>query len=88
MLGALNNLIDNALYWIRFRWPTLTHDHAVPVRRLFVGTSPDFEQGPAVVVADSGPGFQDASEHLVRPFFTRKPEGMGLGLYYANLAME
>ena len=24
----------------------------------------------------------------MRPFFTRKPEGMGLGLYYANLAME
>ena len=22
------------------------------------------------------------------PFFTRKPDGMGLGLYYANLAME
>ena len=88
VLGALNNLIDNALYWIRLRWPTLTHDHVVPVRRLFVGTSPNFDQGPAVVVADSGPGFQDASEHLVRPFFTRKIEGMGLGLYYANLAME
>ena len=27
-------------------------------------------------------------EHLVRPFFTRKPDGMGLGLYYAHLAME
>ena len=24
----------------------------------------------------------------MRPFFTRKPSGMGLGLYYANLAME
>ncbi len=88
VLGALNNLIDNALYWIRVRWPTSTHDHEVAMRRLFVGTSQDFDQGPAVVVADSGPGFQDASEHLVRPFFTRKPKGMGLGLYYANLAME
>ena len=88
VLGALNNLIDNALYWIRVRWPGPTDYHTVPLRRLFVSTSHDFDQGPAVVVADSGPGFQDASEHLVRPFFTRKPDGMGLGLYYANLAME
>ena len=49
----------------------------------------DFEGGPAIVVADNGTGFQgDDPENLVRPFFTRKPEGMGLGLYYANLAME
>ena len=88
VLGALNNLIDNALYWIRVRWPESTDDQSVPARRLFVGTSHNFDQGPAIVVADSGPGFQDAPEHLVRPFFTRKPDGMGLGLYYANLAME
>ena len=45
--------------------------------------------GPALVVADNGTGFQgDEPENLVRPFFTRKPHGMGLGLYYANLAME
>ena len=90
VLGALNNLIDNALYWIRVRWPESTDEYAdaVPERRLFIGTSQDFDQGPAIIVADSGPGFQDTSEHLVRPFFTRKPDGMGLGLYYVNLAME
>lgn len=88
VLGALNNLIDNALYWMRVRWPTPTHDHTVPMRQLYVGTSHDFDQGPAVIVADNGPGFQDASGNLIRPFFTRKPEGMGLGLYYSNLAME
>ena len=88
VLGALNNLIDNALYWMRVRWPGPAGDYAVPTRRLFVSTSHDFDQGPAIVVADNGPGFQDTSEHLVRPFFTRKPDGMGLGLYYSNLAME
>ena len=51
--------------------------------------SRDFEAGPALVVADNGTGFQgDDPEHVVRPFFTRKPDGMGLGLYYAALAME
>ncbi len=85
VLGALNNLIDNALYWLRVRWPENGH---MSERKLFIGMSNDFETGPAIVVADNGPGFQDdAPNYLVRPFFTRKPDGMGLGLYYSNLAM-
>lgn len=89
VLGALNNLIDNALYWLRVRWPDVPVGNAPTERRLYVGVSNDFESGPALVVADNGTGFQrDDLDHLVRPFFTRKPEGMGLGLYYASLAME
>ena len=88
VLGALNNLIDNALYWMRVKWPEGQGGPATSNRRLFIGTSRDLDRGPAVVVADSGPGFQDAPELVTRPFFTRKPDGMGLGLYYANLAME
>lgn len=88
VLGALNNLIDNALYWMRVRRPHREAHQAVSRRRLLLAASHDFSQGPALVVADSGPGFQDAPELVTRPFFTRKPDGMGLGLYYANLAME
>lgn len=88
VLGALNNLIDNALYWLRFRWEVQA-DGELPERKLYIGLSNDFEAGPAIVVADNGIGFRgDDPEYLARPFFTRKPEGMGLGLYYANLAME
>ena len=89
VLGALNNLVDNALYWLRVRWPEAAVQGASSNRKLYVGTSDDFHVGPAIVVADNGVGFQeDDPERLVRPFFTRKPDGMGLGLYYANLAME
>ena len=89
VLGALNNLIDNSLYWLRVRWPELSEDGETAERRLFIGTSVNLENGPALVVADNGVGLQgDAPRHLVRPFFTRKPDGMGLGLFYANLAME
>lgn len=88
-LGALENLIDNAIYWLHVRWPDVPPVDDPTERMLYVGLSRDFDQGPAVVVADNGPGFQgDDPENLIRPFFTRKPEGMGLGLYYANLAME
>lgn len=88
VLGALNNLIDNALYWLRVRWPDVPAEGEHSERRLFVGISHDFDDGSAIIVADNAVGFQDDPEHLVRPFFTRKPDGMGLGLYYANLAME
>ena len=88
VLGALNNLIDNALYWMRVRWPDGENDPATSRRCLFVASAHDFAEGPALVVADSGPGFQDDAELVTRPFFTRKPDGMGLGLCHANLAME
>ena len=89
VLGALNNLIDNALYWLRVRWPDRPAENEPPQRKLYIDESRDLQAGPAIVVADNGVGFQgDNPENLARPFFTRKPEGMGLGLYYTNLAME
>ena len=89
MVGALNNLIDNSFYWLRVRWPEVPKENESSERRIFVGATRDFDDGPAIIVADNGEGFQgDDPEHLAYPFFTRKPDGMGLGLYYANLTME
>ncbi len=89
VLGALTNLVDNAFYWLRVRWPEVSAKSGDHQRKLYIDLSRDFDAGPAIVVADNGPGFQgDEPENLVRPFFTRKPDGMGLGLYYTNLAME
>jgi signal transduction histidine kinase len=85
-LGALNNLLDNAFYWLQVRTPdTVDGSYA---RTIYMNISEDFPEGPAVIIADSGPGFQDDPERLIRPFFSRRPDGMGLGLYYANLVME
>lgn len=88
IVGAINNLIDNSLYWMRVRWPDVPPPPEPSPRRLYIGTSDEFEAGPAIVIADTGPGFEDEPERVVRPFFSRKPNGMGLGLYYTNLAME
>ena len=85
-LGALNNLLDNAFYWLRVRWPDENTDP--PGRAIHMSINVDFAEGPAIVVADTGPGFTDEPEELTRPFFSRRPEGMGVGLYYANLVME
>lgn len=88
LLAALNNLVDNALYWLRVRWPDSRKEAVTSPRMLYIGVTSELPTGPAIVVADNGPGFQDDPDLLVRPFFTRKAEGMGLGLYYASLAME
>lgn len=86
LLGALSNLIDNAIYWLQVRWPEGRPDKRR--RAIYVGTTDYFEEGPALVVADNGIGLPlDASE-LIKPFVTLKPDGMGLGLYYVNLVCE
>ena len=83
-LGALNNLLDNSFYWLKVRWP----DESAGNRALYIDVKRTLAGGPAIVVADNGPGFVDEPSDMVRPFFSRRPEGMGLGLYYANLVME
>jgi len=88
MLGALTNLVDNSLYWLRVRWPDLSDGTAPLNRKIYIGTSNDLEGGSAIIIADNGPGFKDAADLLTKPFFTRRPDGMGLGLYYVKLAME
>lgn len=85
MLGALNNLLDNSFYWVRKRWPNESGDAK---REIYININAEFREGPAIIVADNGPGFQDNPDRLTRPFFSRRPDGMGLGLYYANLVAE
>jgi anti-sigma regulatory factor (Ser/Thr protein kinase) len=82
LTATLTNLVDNAIHWIN-----VTGEKDPEKRCIWVGPSRDLE-GPAIVVADSGPGFQDDPEDVVKPFFTRRLEGMGLGLYYADMAMK
>ena len=85
-LGALNNLLDNTFYWLQVRWPQ--GDEDASERAIHLSINCDMALGPSVVVADTGTGLQDGPDELVRPFFSRRPEGMGLGLYYAHMVME
>jgi signal transduction histidine kinase len=85
LLGAMGNLLDNSFYWLRVRWP---ESDPAPPRKIYMGYRSDLLGYPAIVVADNGPGLSDEPDTLIRPFFSRRPDGMGLGLYYANLVME
>jgi signal transduction histidine kinase len=85
VVATLMNLIDNAIWWLDNKWGP---DSRPGQKRLFIGTSNDFAAGPAIVVADNGPGFIDPPEYLVEPFISRKPDGMGLGLHLADQVMK
>ncbi|MDQ1209783.1 signal transduction histidine kinase [Acinetobacter baylyi] len=84
LIGSLNNIFDNAIYWLQTRWP----EETLGQRKIYVNVTKNFYGKTAIIIADNGPGFQDEQEQLVKPFFTRRPNGMGIGLYYINLAME
>ena len=84
-LGALTNIIDNAVFWLRVRWPD---EESASGKKVYIGIEEDFYGGPAIIVADNGPGYKDSPADLIRPFYTRRPDGMGMGLYYANMVME
>ncbi|GAA1608993.1 MULTISPECIES: ATP-binding protein [Leucobacter] len=85
VLGAVTNLIDNSVYWLSSRWPENEGDSN---RKLLIAVDTESYSGPALIIADNGPGFADGLEDSTEPFFTRRPDGIGVGLYYVNLIMH
>jgi signal transduction histidine kinase len=85
VISTLMNLIDNSIWWLDNKWG---RGETKNKKRLYLGTSKELAGGPAIVVADNGPGFIDPPEYLIEPFISRKPHGMGLGLHIADEVMK
>ncbi len=78
----LVNLIDNAAYWIsRERGAGKGGHIRVSIKKI--------EGGFSILFCDDGPGVapEDRSR-IFEPYFTTKPNGMGLGLYISRLIIE
>jgi signal transduction histidine kinase len=84
--GALGNLLDNALYWARYRKER--DERSVPGAVLVTSDWDKAANAGFIAVVDNGPGFAITSARAVEAFYTTRPGGMGLGLYFANLVME
>ena len=78
---VLLNLIKNGL--------EAMHYTPGPRRELAIRTCTDGERGVRVDIADQGAGLpQQMRQELFMPFFTTKPEGMGLGLQVCRSIVE
>jgi signal transduction histidine kinase len=78
----LANLVDNAIWW-------LVKDRKREEGRTLRIDVEQRETGFAVIVSDNGYGVpEEDRSNIFEPYFTRKPNGMGLGLYIARLVIE
>lgn len=86
LTGCLGNLLDNALYWARFRQEKDQRKEPPAVR---VVAAWDERSGSGLIgVVDNGPGFSIPPEEAVKAFRSMRPGGMGLGLYFAQQVMD
>lgn len=85
LLSAITNIIDNAIYWVSCKRELETDDFKSAI---LLTTDIQNFSGPAIIIADNGPGFNLEPDDLIFPFRTTRPGGMGLGLYFVNIVME
>lgn len=82
LLTVLINLIQNAIYWTSTRLDETEKKIIVEARR-----NPDSSM--SLMVSDSGPGVKESiRDHIFDPYFSSKPDGVGLGLSIVGNLVE
>lgn len=77
-ITVIMNLIDNSIYWLDtvYKEPKTIYLKATRIKDVVT-----------IIFADNGPGFKDDISELIRPFFSRKSDGIGIGLYLVDTIM-
>ena len=83
ILMVLMNILDNSIWWLARK-----HNKKEGVKKIYITITRKIDGGVAAIIADNGSGFTIPIEHVVKPFVTTKPGGMGLGLYIADEIMK
>ena len=87
LIGAIGNLLDNALYWCEVRKQHEKREQKIAIR---IVTSHRKDDGSSLIaVVDNGTGFSEKARNKgIAAFYSERPDGMGLGLYFANMVVE
>lgn len=72
------NIIDNSVYWLDTMYKK--------DKSIYFKTIKD-EKVTSIIIVDNGPGFKDEITDVVQPFFSRKEDGIGIGLYLIDTLM-
>lgn len=86
LTGCLGNLLDNALYWSRYRKER--DERPAPAAVLVTSDWNKASNSGLIAVVDNGTGFSIPRARAIEAFKSTRSGGMGLGLYFANLVME
>ena len=78
LLTMLMTLIDNSIYWLDTIYK---NNKGIYILTRKIGDV------ISILVVDNGRGFKDKIEDIVRPFFTRKQGGIGIGMYLIDTVM-
>lgn len=77
-ITVIMNLIDNSIYWLDTVYKDTKGIYLKAIRT---------NDSVTIIFADNGPGFKDDISELIRPFFSRKSDGIGIGLYLVDTIM-
>ncbi|MBC5842628.1 sensor histidine kinase [Flavobacterium sp. F-380] len=77
-ITMIMNIIDNSIYWL----DTIYNDN----KGIYVKSFKE-DNSTCLLFVDNGPGFKDEINDIVRPFFSRKSDGIGIGLYLIDTIM-
>lgn len=76
------NLIANSVYWLAHQRAVLAETRRIPLRFTPTITIDVDAKERTITFRDNGPGIDPADARKVfEPFFSKKPEGRGIGLY-------
>lgn len=82
MLTVLVNLLQNAIYW------TARQPQGME-RKVVVDARSNEDTSMTLIVSDSGPGVPSESrDYIFDPYFSTKPDGVGLGLSIVGNLVE
>lgn len=77
-ITMIMNIIENSIYWL----DTIYKEDKGIYLKTFIE-----DNYISIILADNGPGFKDEITDVVRPFFSRKDDGIGIGLYLVDTLM-